>query len=469
LDQCSSTELDGEFLYQGARVLFVADTDSLANNKIYQVNFITHNNVRQITLRATTDTDPILGEGVLVKSGNSNRGLMYHFNGTNWVPSQAKTRVNQLPLFDLFNSNGISFSDEETYPSSTFTGSPILSYKVGNSVIDRELGFSLDYLNIDNVGDILFTYNLDLDNFSYSVNQQTITTNLNTGFYRFNPLDEFANGWTKSDNNYSQPILDSVVVSEITNQISLSTVDWQAFSNLPSTVIFYLNGQRHLDSYTREFGTFTFANAFAVNDVVSIKMYIDLDPDQGYYQIPHGLEKNPLNDNLTAFTLGQAIDHLTSAMEIETQFSGVYPGNSNLRNINGYQNRCMRFLKHSGIAPMAVSLLCDKNINIIKSIQHSLRSYSNFKNEFLKRISEVGPLDSVVDFVDEVISAMTLTKDSSDPFADSDMIGNGAHSDIVYLVEDEGIKVFALGQTFNLTELSRRAVYVYHKIGRAHV
>jgi hypothetical protein len=453
--------IDGEFLYQGARVLFVADTDELANNKIYQVNFITHNNVRQITLRATVDSDPILGEGILVRSGNVNKGLMYHFNGVNWIPSQEKTKVNQMPLFDLFDNNGISFSDATTYPSSTFVGSPILSYKVGNSVADSELGFSLDYLNIDNVGDILFTYNLDLDSFSYSVNQQTLIKNLNTGFYRFNPLDEFANGWIKSDADYLQPILDSTVVTEITNQITLATVDWTAFSSLPSTVIFYLNGQRHLDSYTRENGTFTFANAFAVNDVVSIKIYIDIDPDQGYYQIPHGLEKNPLNDNLTAFTLGQAIDHLSSAMEIETQFLGVYPGNSNLRNINGYQNRCMRFLKHSGIAPMAVSLLCDKNINIVKSIQHSLRAYSNFKNEFLKRITETVPLDNIVDFVDEVISAMTVTKDSSDPFADSDMIGSGAHTDIEYLVEDEGIKVFALSQTFNLTELSRRAVYVY--------
>jgi hypothetical protein len=453
--------IDGEFLYQGARVLFIADTDELANNKIYQVNFITHNNVRQITLRATVDSDPILGEGILVKGGNANKGLMYHFNGTNWVLSQAKTKVNQLPLFDLFDNNGISFSDATSYPSSSFIGSPILSYKVGNSVTDSELGFSLDYLNIDNVGDILFTYNLDSDNFSYSVNQQTITTNINTGFYRFNPLDEFANGWVKSDSDYLQPILDSVVITEATNQVTLATVDWSAFNSLSSTVIFYLNGQRHLDSYTRENGIFTFSKSFAVNDVVSIKMYIDIDPDQGYYQIPHGLEKNPLNDNLTSFTLGQAIDHLSSAMEIETQFSGVYPGNSNLRNIDGYQYRCMRFLKHSGIAPMAVSLLCDKNINIVKSIQHSLKAYSNFKNEFLKRITENDPMTNIVDFVDEVISAMTVTKDSSDPFADSDMIGSGAHTDIEYLVEDEGIKVFALSQTFNLTELSRRAVYVY--------
>jgi 5'-3' exonuclease len=57
---------------------------------------------------------------------------------------------------------------------------------------------------------------------------------------------------------------------------------------------------------------------------------------------------------------------------------------------------------------MAVSLLCDKNINIVKSIQHSLRAYSNFKNEFLKRIAETGPLDNIVDFVDEVLSKILL-------------------------------------------------------------
>jgi hypothetical protein len=34
--------VDGEELFQGARVLFVADTDKLANNKIYEVNFINH-------------------------------------------------------------------------------------------------------------------------------------------------------------------------------------------------------------------------------------------------------------------------------------------------------------------------------------------------------------------------------------------------------------------------------------------
>ena len=460
IEGSSGYSVDGEFLYQGARILFTADTDTLANNKIYQVNFITHNGVRQITLKATDDSDPLIGEGILVRAGNANKGLMYHFNGTNWVQSQRKTKVNQPPLFDMFDVNGISFSNEDTYNSTSFLGTPIIGYKIGNSVSDSELGFSLDYLNIDNVGDILFQYNLDSDNFSYSLNQETISISLNTGFYRFNPLDEFSNGWVSTDSRYLQPILDSTVVNEISTTVELNTVNWESFDSLESTLIVYLNGIRY-NSYTRTKNKFVFDKTLSVGDVVSIKIFADIDPDRGYYQIPHGLEKNPLNQNLKTFTLGQAIDHLTSALEVDSTFAGVYPGNSNLRDINGYQARAMRFLKHSGIAPLAITLLCDKNINIIKSIQYSLKNYSNFKNDFLKRISETNFNDNTSEFVDQIITSIGSAKDSTSPFSDTDMIGSGAYSDINYEVEDEGIKVFALSEKFDLNTLSRKAVYVY--------
>ena len=453
--------VDGEFLYNGARLLVIADTDTLANNKIYQVSFITHNNRRQIALKTVDDSESLLGECVLVRSGNENKGLMYHFNGSAWVRSQDKSKANQVPLFDLFDVNGVSFGDTETYPVSTFIGTPILEYKVGNSVADSELGFSLDYLNIDNVGDIQFTFNLDSDSFTYSLNQNTVSINLNTGFYRFNPLDEFYNGWTTSDSEYLQPIIDSKVITEITNSVKLSTVNWELFDDKNSKILFYLNGINFKDNYTRTLGTFVFPNNFSVNDVISVKIFTDLEPDQGYYQIPHGLEKNPLNAELKTFTLGQAIDHLGLALDVDDRFTGSYPGTSNLRNIDGYQSKSTRFLKHSGVAPLAVDVLCDKNTNLIKALRYNARSYSTFKNEFITRISETAPQDNVADFVDIVISNMGLAKDSSNPFAGTDMIGSGAHSDINYVVEDEGIKVFALGQKFNLTELSDRAVYVY--------
>src|SRR6056300_13937 len=220
--------VDGEFLFQGARLLVTADTDTLANNKIYEVNIITHNNRRQISLKPTNDSDSLLNECVLVRRGNINAGKMYHFNGSNWIKSQEKTSVNQSPLFDGYDDNGISFSNSETYPVSSFTGSSILSYKIGKGITDSELGFSLAYLNIDNVGDIQFNWDWDTDNFVYTINQRENTVRLNKGYFKINGILD--NGWTLTNKKYLQPIVDSVLVTETTNEIQFNSINWD---NIP--------------------------------------------------------------------------------------------------------------------------------------------------------------------------------------------------------------------------------------------
>jgi hypothetical protein len=454
--------IDGEAIFEGARVLVIADADSLANNKIYQIKFITHNGRKQITLVETADSESIIGQGVLVRRGNKNKGLMFHFTGSNWVASQKKTKVNQPPLFDAFDSDGVSFSDPTTYPVSSFIGTKLISYKVGSSKVDSELGFSLSYLNIDNVGDIQFNWDWDTDTFNWHADSIQTSKKISTGYYRLNPNTVYANGWVKTNNTFIQPIIDSAVITEVTNTVTLTTIDWTTITDSTQLIInCYLNGKKITSLYTRDFGKFTFKETFAVGDVISIKIITDLYPDTGYYQIPVSLEKNPLNQDLASFTLGQALDHISTAVEFKEEFSGAIPGVSNLRDINNYQPYATRFLKHSGLAPLAVNLLCDKSINIIKSIQYSKKSYTDFKNNFLSRAAELDYNENIADFVDDIISDLTKTKTSNSPFSDSDMIGSGAFTTINYIVEDTGITTFALSEKFSLDELSRRAVYVY--------
>ena len=387
---------------------------------------------------------------------------MYHFNGTSWVNSQRKISVQQAPLFDVFDSNGVSFSDTETYPVSTFIGSKLLSYKIGSGRIDTELGFSLSYLNIDNVGDIQFNWDWETEIFYYTLDQILYNKKISVGYYKVNSTSTYSNGWTKTDNSFSQPIIDSIVVTESTDTIFLNTLDWKAVTdNTPLIINFYLNGKQFDTNYTRIDNKFTFNQTFNPNDVVSVKIITDLAPDEGYYQIPIGLEKNPLNTELTTFTLGQAIDHVFTSVEFNNEIVGDLPGNSNLRDINGYQQHAKRFLKHSGLTPLSISLLCDKTHNIIKSIQYSKKAYTDFKNNFIAKATELAYNDNIVNFVDDIITSLTKTKTADSPFSDSDMIGCGAHSSIKYIVEDTGIKTFSLSEPFNLNELSRRAVYVY--------
>lgn len=454
--------VDGESLFEGARILVVADRDPLANNQIYIVKFITHNNRRQISLVRSEDSDSNAGECVLIRRGVNNIGLMYHFTGTNWVISQTKTAVNQEPLFDLFDENGISFADLTEYPVSTFVGTELVSYKKDNGVVDAELGFSLSYLNIDNVGDIQFEFDLDQNTFTYQQDQLTVKVKESVGFYRFNPFNKYDNGWIKLDSRFVQPIIDSVIVTEETSSITSNAVNWRQVNDSDiDKLLFYVNAKQIKDSYTRVNETFTFNRVFQPGDTVCLKLFSSVEPDQGYYEIPLGLEKNPLNQEIKSFTLGQAADHVSTALELVDEFTGSYPGVNNLRDLDGYQTFSKRFLKHSGLAPLSFVLLCDKEINIIKSLQYAKKSYTEFKNTFITLAQTLYYDQNPIDFVDVILEEMSRSKNSTNAFFGSDMIGNGAYTALNYLVEDEGIKTFALSEKFDLNTISARSVYVY--------
>lgn len=454
--------VDGESLFEGARLLVVADTDALANNQIYVVKFITHNNRRQISLIRPDDYESKPGEAVLIRRGVNNIGLMFHYTGTTWVGSQKKLTVNQSPLFDLFDDNGISFADADDYPVSTFIGTEIVSYKKSSGVVDTALGFSLSYLNIDNVGDIQFEFDLDQDTFMYQQEQLTNTVKLSTGFYKFNPYNTYDNGWIKSDSRFLQPIIDSVTVAVTTSEIVSSAVNWKSVVDADiDKLLFYLNGKQIKTAYTRVDRTFTFERTFQPGDTISLKLFADVEPENGYYEIPLGLEKNPLNQEIKTFTLGQAADHVSTALELVDEFIGTNPGANNLRDLDNYQQFSKRFLKHSGLAPVSIVLLCDKELNIIKALQHAKKSYTEFKNTFITLSQSLYYNQNPLDFVDVILEEMTRSKNNTNAFFNSDMVGNGAYTLLDYTVEDEGIKTFALGEKFDLESTSTRSVYIY--------
>jgi len=452
--------IDGEPLFNGARILVTADTDSLANNKIYQVKFFTQNGQNQITLIKVDDTESIIGETLLVRRGKKNKGTMFYYDGTAWLSSQEKTKVNQAPLFDAFDENGVSFSDKDTYPVSTFRGTKILAYKESTGVVDLELGFPISYLNISNVGDISFEFVWDIESFTYEVLRKSYSKNINTGFCKFNLTDEYVNHWIETEQKYLQPIIDSQVITTATDTVYFNTVDWFKVTD-QDEIYFYKNGERYTESYTRQGGNFIFATPFAVKDVLVIKIFCNLIPEEGYYEIPVGLEKNPLNNELTDFTFGQAVDHISSGLEFYNGFSGLVVGNNSLRDIHGFQAYTKRFLKHESVAPVALTLLVDKQVNLIKALRYAKKSYTDFKHNFIKISGELDFDGDIPKLVDNIINELTRGKNPSSPFVNSDMIGSGAYTNLIYEVEDPDINTFVISDKFDLKTLSNRAVYLY--------
>ena len=107
---------------------------------------------------------------VVVSNGITEQGQSYYFDGAEWHLAQQKNSVNQPPLFDIYDTNGISFGNQAIYPSSNFTGSALFSYAISSGAPDLVLGFPLTYLSLTNIGDIVFDNNFYKDSFNYTIN-----------------------------------------------------------------------------------------------------------------------------------------------------------------------------------------------------------------------------------------------------------------------------------------------------------
>ena len=180
---------------ESIRLMVRNTVNDLLNNKIFVL--VNQGNVLKLILE-TDGSDPsgagVYGEVFRVRLGTyQNQNL--HWDGSNWVVSQFKSKANQAPLFELYDLNGVNLRDAGAYPSSTFQGSRIFSYQVdtsGSRIADQVLGLPLVH---DNKGQILFENYLATEMFQYVVGGKFFNIE---GFYFHNDNHTLSNDWYKA-------------------------------------------------------------------------------------------------------------------------------------------------------------------------------------------------------------------------------------------------------------------------------
>jgi hypothetical protein len=464
--------IDGIDLVEGMRVIFSADTDILVNGRVYEVKFITHNGRRQISLIEAADSVPQFEDVVLITDGLTYKGKMFYYDGSTWKQSQEKLSVNQFPRFDLFDENGYSYGDTSVYTSSNFSGNKVFSYKEGTGTVDPELGFPLSYRNINNVGDIIFEFNLLNDSIIYQTDSQ-VETDLptDTAFLKkFKPNENtfsYVNGWTKAKNNSKQYVIRQFTVSSINESFKVDVFNNSGdLSDLEVKV--YVNSVKqknnidYVISVKNGYAFVEFLNNLTIGDIVLLKCYSSASKNQnGFYEIPSNLERNPLNDNVTYFTLGEVNDHVNSIVENVPGFTGSYPGVSNLRDLSPASVYGTRFVQHSGPLNIALYHITDKNANIIKSLKYARKEYAKFKRKFLLESEQTGYVGPTKSHFDLVIDKIVKENIGNKSFYFSDMLGFGAAKKTIHTVEYVGPAYFSMSKVFNLDSLSINAVGVY--------
>jgi hypothetical protein len=461
--------LGGTDLTTGMRVVFANDFDPAVRNQIYVVNIVDIGGRRRnvITLAPSTDSSIVAGNNLIITAG-ANKGIQYYFDGAEWIKAQQKTTINQAPLFDVFDENGVGLSNPTFYPASTFAGTKLFSYQVGTGTNDAVLGFPLSYRNFNQIADIQFSNDFDSDVFSYTgVASQPI----NYG------------GLLKQNSSLTASVNRNVWVTTVekSKQYQLIGGVYQGTSNLIEVDIVAATQQSvpyfrvyrnstELDSTLWTYTTIGAKNyvqvtdpALAVGDRIDVLIYSVSPSALGYYQIPTNLDFNTLNANFSSLTLGQLRNHMTTISQNSTNIVGVVPGSSNLRDLY-YKAQGGNILQHASPVLFSELFLVDSTANFMSALDYARSEYTKFKNKFLELTQTTADIDvtNIPALADRLIKTINAVKNNTFPWYYSDMVPYGDSKNIItYTVINAEIRDYEISSIFNDSLLGSKAVLVY--------
>ena len=462
--------LDGVKLENGMRVVFANDFDSTVRDKIFVVNVVYIATLfgYVINLVPATDYDISANNNLIILDGPF-KGVQYYYNGSSWITGQQKTGVNQTPLFDIYDANGISISE---YTNSTFTGTKIFSYKVGTGTNDAVLNFPLSYRNFNQIGDIQFDNNFDVDTFDFTDGngnaQSSIAIN-NVGWLRQNRSltdSTIRNSWTT---NTEQEKQFQVIGGIYDGNNSYFKID---ITNSPEATVPYFRVYRNATQITGweivTAGVLTYVHITDTNltagDQIDILIYnSEQISSLGYYEVPKNLDANSKNDNFGTLTLGQLRNHVSTMVANSNQVVGSFPGMSNIRDLS-IKSQGGSILQHASSAMYSALMLIDPQGNFIDGLELARREYSKVKNKIIELSTRTPGLDftNIPVLLDTLLKTINAVKNKSFPWYYSDMVPYGdIKNTISYTVESSEIVDYELTNIFSDTTLSNLAVLVY--------
>lgn len=461
--------VNGEELGQGDRVIFLADTDDFVNGKVYEVNFVPIAGKLRISLEEIADSVPAIDDCVVVTKGTNLKGTNWWYNGTTWVLGQQKTVLNQPPLFDIFDSNRNSYSDETIYKGK-FSGTKIFGYSVGNGAVDTVLGFALKYKDVSNQAYYLFENYFMKDELLVINGSVSSTIETSVGFIKDNTNRNspvYKTVWTDSV-SYNIPVIQYNVIEEEITEIEITSIKNPGYQDMVIDV-FVNNVKQTIDvDYSlyasgRQYFV-AFNSPLQPKDRLYLKIITSAEISAtGFYETSIGYSNNPLNFNINGFTLTELSDHVKTMIDRHPDFTGVFPGNGNIRDIANLTSYGTRLISNKTPAAFATYFIANDEFSLINATKTIAQHYSQFKLALIDQINKLQGTYSPAQALDIVLHNINANKDNSFPYAISDMVAYGTDAVTrTFPVTDKRNKVYSLVNVFNLTELSLRSVIVYH-------
>ena len=464
--------IDGYTFLQGTRVIFAADIDPNVRNRIYEVRFIdpTNSGTLIIDLVPTLDNASLYNESIVSLNGSTQQGKSFWFNGITWQLAQEKTSVNQPPLFDIYDSNGFSFGDRAVYPSTTFAGSRLFGYadNVTSTRIDDVLGFPLKFLNINNVGDIVFTNFLYNDTFIFVQNKISTTQNVSTGFVRqYIDRVSFTNelGWQPAaEKNRSRQVFRFVYAgTALTLDVPIDTASLYPALQIYADSVFVEPGNYTYTINADNTTTITFTKTIPNDIVIEIQALSNVASAVAFYQVPLNLENNSLNGNSAEFTLGTVRTHYDSIGQNLKTIVGPINGANNSRDLGNIIPYGTTIVQNSAPLVLPGIYLREPQYELFSALTFNSQEYQKYKTLLLDLASRGDFVNlTPTQVLDVVVQEISLGKSELFPFYWSDMLPAGeTYSEITYTYSLISTNVFEIGKIYNFDSSNFQGLLVY--------
>jgi hypothetical protein len=476
----SDTTVNNYGLFPGARVIFAADKDINVRSKIYVSNFsvLAPSTKPVITLIVAEDGIVAPDTQTVITRGFANAGLSYWFDGIDWMQAQQKTQLNQAPKFDIFDGNGISFSDPIVYPSTTFTGSKLFNYSLGSGTKDPVLGFPIRYSSVSNLGDISFDVSLNSDTFSYVYNSNPITQKVNTG-YVYNIKAEGVHtrllGWQTAIAPSEQYQLFNFDFNPVTPAYTF-VCDIAALPALgphekgwPRVKVYINNVYQEPSTYSVTIGanTTTIRLFSAINEktVVQVLLLSDQVSKVGYYQVPINLNSNPLNEDITVVNTGDIRTQYQDIFINAPNTTGTIFGPNNFRDCGDLIPYGTKIIQNSASLVLPGTFLRNPQYNLFDALRFNSNEYIKYKQLIVDTVQNTAYEQRYTpsQILDDALDQITAAKSEINAFFWSDMLPNKSSyiSNTYTFNNDLDRSQYPLSHVYNFESANYNGVLVY--------
>lgn len=469
-------------LFDGARIIFANDSNPSVRNKVYVVHFINVTGsfypVATLTEALTIASDgevADLDQTVIVK-GYESSGLTYMLSEGNWSVAQTKTRINQPPLFDVFDSNGISFGDSAYYRATTFSGTKLFSYGTGSGSPDPVLGIPLKYSSVVNIGDISFDVNFNSDTFQYINDFNSTTEKQASDGYIHQQSDTSVynelNGWVKSFGPSVQYQLFNFDYDPIVSNSVSFTCDIAAYTTniyeWASIKVFINDEFVKPTEYTSTIDankTVITLNAIPLaQQRITIAILSNQVSSTGYFELPTNLEYNPFNANIISASVGDIRNQYRSIFN-NANLTGQLFGTNNFRDAGQVIQYGDSIIQNSASLVLPSVFLRKQDHNLFNALSFNANEYEKTKNMITDLVNRTtySVYDNPAQILDDVLQQISTVKDETNSFFWSDMVPTGSPSDEnTYIFRNASdTSIYPLSKIYDFQSANYNSVLVY--------